>query len=202
MALCYNRSIAAARSVNRLYTRRQREGSVEWEAWTWRGEGVPGQLSVYQIECFMLPATHVGQTRNEPKILVTPTFLLLARFNLFSLDQIKTDDATSHNYSGIHKYVHTLTHTHTQTHMPYIYYISLHDVCFYFSPIYIVVCLAYCAICSLARRCNCSRQCECSHCLHSGSVERRRRVGRGHLAYAASAAANSSRKEEEATWAR
>lgn len=116
-----------------------------------------------------------GPKENEPKIVVTPTFLLLARFNLFSLDQIKTDDATSYNYSGIHKYVHTLT----QTQMPYIYYISLHDVCFYFSPIYIVVCLAYCAICSLARRCNCSRHCECSHCLHSGSVERRWREGRG-----------------------
>lgn len=157
-----------------------KRGVLSGRAETERREGVPGQLSVYQIECFMLPATHVGQTRNEPKILVTPTFLLLARFNLFSLDQIKTDDATSHNYSGIHKYVHTLTHTHTQIHMPYIYYISLHDVCFYFSPIYIVVCLAYCAICSLARRCNCSRQCECSHCLHSGSVERRRRGG-GHM---------------------
>lgn len=163
----------------------------------WKDRG--GDWGIYQIECFMLPASHPrGPKENEPKILVTPTFLLLARFNLFSLDQIKTDDATSHNYSGIHKYVHT--HTHGEREMPYIYYISLHDVCFYFSPIYIVVCLAYCAICSLARRCNCSRHCECSHCLHSGSVERgvwwRGREGRGHLAYAASAAANSPRK----TW--
>lgn len=66
---------------------------------------------------------------------------------------------------------HAHTHTHGEREMPYIYYISLHDVCFYFSPIYIVVCLAYCAICSLARRCNCSRHCECSHCLHRGCVE-------------------------------
>lgn len=80
---------------------------------------------------------------------------------------------------------HTYAHTQRVREMPYIYYISLHDVCFYFSPIYIVVCLAYCAICSLARRCNCSRHCECSHCLHSGSVERgvwwRGREGTGPL---------------------
>lgn len=77
------------------------------------GKDRGGEWGIYQIECFMLPASHPrGPKENEPKILVTPTFLLLARFNLFSLDQIKTDDATSHNYSGIHKYVHT--HAHTQ----------------------------------------------------------------------------------------
>lgn len=54
--------------------------------------------------------------KKENLLLATPTFLLLARFNLFSLVPIKTDDdAMSHIYSGIHKYVHTHTHTHADS---------------------------------------------------------------------------------------
>lgn len=94
-----------------------------------------GEGGIYQIECFMLPASHPrGPKENEPKILVTPTFLLLARFNLFSLDQIKTDDATSHNYSGIHKYVHT--HTWREGNAIHILYFIARCLFLLFADIY------------------------------------------------------------------
>lgn len=65
MALCYNRSIAAARSVNRLYTRRQREGSVEWEAG--RREG--GARAAECLSDWMLyAATHVAQKKTSQKL--------------------------------------------------------------------------------------------------------------------------------------
>lgn len=73
-----------------------------------------------------------------------------------------------HIYSGIHKYVHTHTHTHTCR-----YHIVFRSTMFVFTfPIYIVACLAYCAICSLARSCSCSSDrstyTHCARCLHCG----------------------------------